>query len=221
MKIRDHLRLSKKRQGELVRVMQVGLVGILIAGLWEGNTGIIVNAFVGLVVTQLPALLKRDYDITMDVGLVLWITTAMFLHAFGTLQIPGIIDLSAYKSVWWWDHMTHAMSSSLVAATAYATARAIDEYTEGLNLTPRFMFVYLLLFVMAFGVVWELIEFFVGEIGRLLATGKILTQYGLDDTVLDLFYNTMGALVVAIWGTAYLSGVSKQLSEKLSLRTAE
>ncbi|WP_049969908.1 hypothetical protein [Haladaptatus cibarius] len=221
MKIRDHLHLSKKRQSQLVRVMQVGLVAIFIAGLWERNTGIIVNAFVGLVVTQLPALLKRDYGITMDVGLVLWITTAMFLHAFGTLQIPGIIDLSPYKSLWWWDHMTHALSSSLVAATAYATARAIDGYTEGLNLTPQFMFVYLLLFVMAFGVVWELIEFFVGEIGRLLAIGKILTQYGLDDTVLDLFYNTMGALVVAVWGTAYLSGVSKQLSDKLSLRTAE
>ncbi|WP_266078181.1 hypothetical protein [Haladaptatus caseinilyticus] len=221
MKIRERLRLSKERQGQLVRVMQIGLVGILVAGIWQGNTGIIVNAFLGLVVTQLPALLKRDYGITMDVGLVLWITTAMFLHAFGTLQIPGIIDLSAYKSVWWWDHMTHALSSSLVAAAAYATARAIDEYTDGLNLTPRFMFIYLLVFVMAFGVVWELIEFLTAEIGRLLDIGKILTQYGLDDTVLDLFYNTMGALIVAIWGTAYLSGVSKQLSETLSGRTAE
>ncbi|WP_458205678.1 hypothetical protein [Haladaptatus sp. NG-SE-30] len=221
MKLRERLHISKERQAQLVRVMQVGLVGILVAGLWQWNTGIIVNAFVGLVVTQLPALLERDYDITMDVGLVLWITTAMFLHAFGTLQIPGVIDLSAYKSVWWWDHMTHALSSSLVAATAYATARAIDEHTEGLNLTPRFMFVYLLLFVMAFGVVWELVEFFTSETARLLGVGGILTQYGLDDTVLDLFYNTMGALIVAIWGTAYLSGVTEQLVAQLSTETTD
>jgi hypothetical protein len=221
MKIRDHLHLSKKRQAQLVRLMQFGLIGILVAGLWQGNTGIIVNALVGLVVTQLPALLKRDYGITMDVGLVLWITTAMFLHAFGTLQIPGIIDLSAYQSVWWWDHMTHALSSSLIAGVAYATARAIDEYTEGLNLTPRFMFVYLLVFVMAFGVVWELLEFFIGEISRLLAIGKVLTQYGLDDTVADLFYNTMGGLIVAIWGTAHLSGITEQLSGRLALRSEE
>ncbi|WP_458189302.1 hypothetical protein [Haladaptatus sp. NG-WS-4] len=221
MKLREHLHLSKGRQAQLVRVMQVGLVGIFVAGLWQRNTGIVVNAFAGLAVTQLPALLERDYDITMDVGLVLWITTAMFLHAFGTLQIPGIIDLSAYKSVWWWDHMTHALSSSLVAGAAYATARALDEHTEGLNLTPRFMFVYLLLFVMAFGVVWELVEFFTSEFARLLGIGGILTQYGLDDTVLDLFYSTVGALVVAIWGTAYLSGVTRRLLAQLSSDTAD
>jgi hypothetical protein len=201
--------------------MQVGLVGILAAGLWQGNTGIVVNALLGLVVTQLPALLERDYGITMDVGLVLWITTAMFLHAFGTLQIPGVIDLSAYKSVWWWDHMTHALSSSLVAGAAYATARAVEEYTDGLHLTGGFMFAYLLVFVMAFGVVWELLEFFVGEISRLLAIGKVLTQYGLDDTVLDLFYNTVGGLVVAIWGTARLSGISDQLSGRLAGQSEE
>jgi len=36
-----------------------------------------------------------------------------------------------------------------------------------------------------------------------------LAQHGLDDTVLDLMYNSIGALIVAMFGQAYLSGVAE------------
>jgi len=189
--------------------------GIFLVGLLRGNAGIAVNAGVGLLVSFLPAVLERNYRITMSVGIVLWITVAMFLHALGTLSLPAVGFLSPYKSTWWWDHMTHALSSSLVAGAAYAVTRALEEHTEYVAMPPKFMFAYLLLFVMAFGVIWELVEFYVGVASDLVGTGKVLTQYGLDDTILDLFYNTLGGLLVATFGTVHLTDLADQLQLRI------
>jgi len=210
-----HGHVSARRKGQLARLLQVAMAGILLVGLVRGNAGIAVNAGVGLLVSFLPAVLERNYRITMSVGIVLWITVAMFLHALGTLSLPALGFLSPYKSTWWWDHMTHAMSSSLVAGAAYAVTRALEEHTEYVTMPPKFMFVYLLLFVMAFGVVWELIEFYVGVASDLVGTGKVLTQYGLDDTILDLFYNTLGGLLVATFGTVHLTDLADQLQLRI------
>jgi uncharacterized membrane protein YjdF len=207
--------LTPARQGVLVRVLQLVMVAILVVGLWLGNGGVVVNAGIGFLVTLLPAYFERNYDFTMDVGLVLWITVAMFLHALGTLPLPGLELSSLYGTTWWWDHMTHALSSSLVAGVAYTVTRAIDEHTDAIVLPDRFLFVYLLVFVMAFGVVWELIEFYISVAAGLLGSATILTQYGLDDTVLDLAYNTLGGLLVAIFGTVHLTDVSEEIAARL------
>ncbi|MDS0294988.1 hypothetical protein [Halogeometricum luteum] len=212
--------VSERRQSQLVRLLQAVMVGILVVGLLARNSGVIVNAAVGLLVTFLPAYLERNYAFTMNVGLVLWITVAMFLHAFGTLPLPMLDFLSPYSATWWWDHMTHALSSSLVAGVAYATVVALDEHSEFVHMPPKFLFVFMLLFVLAFGVVWELLEFYISVAAALVGSDSVLTQYGLEDTVLDLFYNSVGGLVVAVFGSAHLSGISRELAERLDARSA-
>ena len=212
--------VSRRTQAGLVRLLQAMMVALLGAGLYVGDASIMTNATIGLLVTQLPAILERRYDITMNVGLVLWITLAMSLHALGTVPLPGLDFESLYGTTWWWDHMTHALSSSLVVGSAYAITRALQEHTEHLHMGPRFTLVYLLIFVMAFGVFWELIEFYVAIGAQVLGIPRVLTQYGLDDTVLDLIYNSIGGLLVAIFGTTYLTGVSDQIRDRLEARSA-
>jgi hypothetical protein len=194
--------------------MQLVLVGLLFIGFDRGSLGIIVNSTIGLGVTYLPAVLERNYRIPMDAGLTLWITTAVFLHALGTVGIPGA-GVNFYRSVWWWDHLTHTLSSSVVAAAGYATARAFDQHTDAIHLPPRFMFVFILSFVLAFGVFWEVVEFALGGLASVTGSGNILTQYGLEDTMLDLLFDALGGVIVAVWGTAYLTDVVGALSAKL------
>lgn len=220
MRWRDRLGLSERGQRQAVRLMEFGLVGLLFIGLERGSTGIIVNAGVALLVAQLPPLLERDYNIPMDAGLTLWITAAVFFHALGTVGLPGS-ELSFYRSLWWWDHLTHALSSSVVAAVGYATARAFDAHSDAVHLPPRFMFVFILLFVVAFGVLWEVVEFGLGGAASLLGSGSVLTQYGLRDTMLDLVFDVLGGVVVAVWGTAYLTDVVGALQERLGRPTQD
>jgi hypothetical protein len=200
--------------------MELGLVAILIFGVTRGSTTVVVNALVGLLVTQIPPLLERDAGVPMSPALTLWITSAVFLHAFGVLGLPGS-ERNFYGSIWWWDHLTHTLSASVVAAVGYTTARALEEHSPEIHFPRRFMFVYILLFVLAFGVLWEVIEFALGEAARLLGNQALLTQYGLEDTMLDLVFDTVGAVVVAVWGTAYLLDISGYIAQRLDARARE
>ncbi|WP_408958636.1 hypothetical protein [Natrinema sp. 74] len=217
MRGRDSQLASPQRQRQLTYLMELGLVGMLFVGVDRGNGGIVINTGVALAVTQLPPLLERDYEIPMDPRLTLWITTAVFLHAFGTVGLPGSTR-TLYTDIWWWDHMTHALSASLVAGVGYATVRAFDEHAEGVHLPPKFISVFILLFVIAFGVLWEILEFAISLSAEALGTRPVLTQYGLGDTMLDFIFNSIGAIVVAIWGGAYLTDVSGAIRRRLESR---
>lgn len=214
MRVRDRLRIPERWQRRSTRAMQILLVGMFFIGLERRDPGVIVNAGVAILVTEIPPILERDYEIPMDAGLTLWITSAVFVHALGTVGVPGG-QLSFYQSLGWWDHLAHALSSSVVAAAGYATARAIDEHSSGVTLPPAFTFAFILLVTLAFGVAWEVLEFAVGQAAIAFGTGRVLTQYGLADTMLDLVFDTVGAVVVAVWGTAYLVDVVGALGDRL------
>ena len=210
MKIRTLLGISPTRQRQLTRAMQAGLTILLAVGLYQRNVGVIVNASVALTITFLPATLEHDYEIPMDAGLTLWITAAVFLHAVGSFAF--------YKAVPGWDHLTHVLSSSVVAAAGYAAVRAVDEHTDDIYLPPQFTFVFILLFVMAFGVLWEVLEFAVDGLARETGTASVLAQHGIQDTMMDLIFDAVGAVIVATWGTAHLTDVVGALTDKLDER---
>lgn len=214
MKLRDRLSISRRRQAQLSRLMQLSLVGFLFVGFYEVDVGIMVNSLFGLAITALPAVLERDFEIPMDAGLTLWITAAVFLHAFGTIGLPWM-DISFYQAIFWWDHLTHALSSSLVAGAGYATVRALQTHTRGISLPPRVQFTFIIVLVVAFGVVWEVAEFVLAELSFFLGVEPVLTQYGVGDTMLDLIFNTVGAILVAVLGTARLDPLTRAIGRRL------
>ena len=215
MRLRDRLGIAPATQRRLSRLMQVALVGMVGVGLWRRSPGIVVNAAVALAVTWLPGVLERDLAIPMDSGLTLWLTTAVFLHGLGTVGIPLLVDRSLYASVPGWDHLTHSFSASVVAGAGYATTRALDVHVDEIHLPRRFLVVFLLAFVLAFGVFWEVLEFAIGIGADALGTRPILTQYGLEDTMLDLLFDAVGGLVVAVWGAAYLGDLTGAIVARL------
>jgi len=102
------LDLSDTTERRLVRGVQLALVVIGGYGLLTLKAGIAAPAVVGLGITLVPALLRREYDYVMNSGLVLWITVAVFLHSVGALGI--------YEQYQWYDEITHTVSSALIAA---------------------------------------------------------------------------------------------------------
>lgn len=188
--------------------MQLILLGIVVFGVIEREPKAITNGTVALVVTFLPAILERNYRIPLDPWLGLWVTTAVFLHTLGSAGLYAQID--------WWDHLTHAMSASVVAGIGYTVARAIDLHHDEIHLPKQFAFVYILVFVLAFGVLWEIFEFALDLTADATGLDMPLSQFGLDDTVRDLMFNSLGALVVATFGQAKLSGVADTVRERLT-----
>ncbi|WP_458190222.1 hypothetical protein [Haladaptatus sp. NG-WS-4] len=197
----------------LVRGMQFSIVGVVAIGIVNRNVGVLVNGIFALGVTVLPGVLERDYRISLDPVLTLWITAAVFLHAIGMLGL--------YDVVWWWDHLTHTLSAMLVAGVGYATARAFDEHSDAVYFPPRFMFVYVLLFTLAFGVVWEVLEFAARGFASVVGIEPVLIQYGLEDTIVDLVFDAAGAALVSLFGTGMLSGTIETLVGRLARSETE
>ncbi|RDI72097.1 hypothetical protein [Halopelagius longus] len=192
-----------------VRAMQFGIVGILVAGVLARNVSVAVNGLFAFAVTFLPSVLSRDWGIRLSPGLTLWITLAVFLHAVGMLGL--------YDGVWWYDHVTHTLSATIVAGVGYATARAVDRYTDTVHLPRRFMFVFIVTFTLAFGVFWEVLEFFARLSADAVGAEAVLVQYGLDDTIVDLLFDSVGAVLVGLFGTNTLAtavdSVHKRIEE--------
>lgn len=91
------------------------------------------------------------------------------------------------------------------ASVAYATVRAVDVHSDAIYLPPRFLAVFVLLFTLALGVGWEVLEFDARTLGEAYGYGPLLYQYGRADTVVELVFDGLGAVVVALFASDALS----------------
>lgn len=204
-------RPSLRTQRRVTAAMQLLLVGLVCYGLLAAHPKAIVNGSIALLITFLPAALEHNYELALDPWLGLWITVALLLHTLGSTGL--------YVHVGWWDHLTHALSASLVAGVGYTAARAIDLHDDDIYIPHRFAFVYIFVVVLAFGVVWELFEFGLDVAAAETGLAMPLAQHGLDDTVRDLMFNSLGALIVAVFGQVHLTGIAELLSRRFSPRS--
>ncbi|MEW5748268.1 MAG: hypothetical protein AB1793_05725 [Candidatus Thermoplasmatota archaeon] len=190
------------------RGMQAGMLGVVVGGLVTDNLTWIPAAVASLAISEVPSLLRRDLSIVLPVELNLWIVLALFLHVVG--GVSGF-----YDSLPGWDHLTHAMSSSLVAALAFVAVVALDKYVESIYLPSGFLALFILIFTMAMGVSWELMEYSFDSVA-----GTYM-QYSLSDTMLDLLFDCFAGFVVASYGAYYLEHTKRDhFVESLQLDAA-
>jgi hypothetical protein len=199
MTLGDVLRLSDNQEQNLTRVLQLTLLGIIVYGIVTIQMSRVVMPGLALGVTLLPALIRREYGYAMDAGLVLWITTAMILHTLGSLGL--------YTQYPWFDEVTHAVSGTIIAGIGYASFRALELHSGDIKVPAEFRAVFVVVFVLAAGIFWEILEF---------AFGSLIPVYGIDDIVTDMIGNAIGGLIVAVWGTSYVSGFVGFFRKRLS-----
>lgn len=198
MTLGDRLGLSDRQERRLTRILQLALLGLLAYGLVTLELSIVVTASLALGVTLLPAWVTREYGYSMDAGLVLWITIAMVLHVIGTLGL--------YDQYQWYDEITHTISATIIAGLGYATFRAFERHSSEIDVPADIRGLFIVVFVLAMGVLWEVIEF---------AFGAIIPVYGINDIVTDFVFNALGAIIVALWGTNYVTGLTRFVGRRL------
>lgn len=203
MTLGDRVGLSDFQERLVARGLQIALIGLIVYGIVTVRLAVAANASLGLGVTFLPAWLNRRYGYSMDAGLVLWITIGMTLHVVGTLAL--------YDQYQWYDEITHTVSATFIAGVGYATFRAFELHSNEIDVPSEFRAVFILVFVLAAGMVWEVVEF---------AFGSLIPVYGIDDIVTDLIFNAIGAVIVAVWGTGYVDELVSFIRDRLRSTTA-
>lgn len=179
----------------LTRTVQLVLAGLvayaIVAGLW----GQFVNAALMLAIALVPDALRYRYDLPHLPLVALLVATAPLLHAVGAM--------GPYRTVPVFDQVAHAVSATLVAGLGYAILGVIEVEFDAVAIPSSLRAVFVLIFGTSFGVAWEILEFATGLLSTVTGGEQLLAQYGPSDVVLDLLFNTVAALLVAVWGTAY------------------
>lgn len=173
-----------------------GLLATVVAGTWRRNLPALANALVSLAVAIappfVPVVLGTVSVPVLDVAPVLsvWLATAGLVHTIGMF--------GPYDTVWWWDHVTHTLSATLLAAIVYAILLAAEPSVAGVELGGAGRIAGTIGITVALGVVWEFLELGAREAGKTRGVDPILEFYGLRDTGLDIAFDALGAVIVLL-----------------------
>lgn len=203
----ERLPVSANWQRLLIHAIRAGLAAIVVYGLLTVDVGIVSNGAAMLAITVVPTLLRRRYEIPFDSGLVLWIALVVFMHAIGSLYI--------YERSFWWHNVTHPLSATLVGAVGYVAIRSLDEHRDDVHVPPELLPGFVVLFVLSFGIFWEIGEFAQDVVAGYTGLQMPLAQHGLHDTMTDVVFNTVGGIVVGLWGLPYLTDVTDAVTDRL------
>jgi hypothetical protein len=179
------------------RAMQAAMLGIALAGVLTANYTWLPASVLSLFISVIPSILRRDLEIVLPFELNFWTVLALFLHVIGGFS-------GFYDNVPYWDHLTHAMSASLIAALGFVVVVTVDKYVDTIFLPRPFLALFIIMFTMAIGVLWELMEFVNDQL-----FGSRL-QYNLDDTTVDMMFDAFGGFIVGIAGYHYLTHTSTE-----------
>lgn len=172
--------------------LTAGIIGILLIGLQRQNIPAAVNALVSLLLSLVPVLIDVVNWFAFDRGIALGPELPLAIALIGLLHSYGM--LGPYDEIWWWDHLTHTLAAGLIATLIYSAL------TATLSVSAPLIGVLTVLFTLALGIFWELIELAAREFGKRHDIEPVLVHYGLRDTILDLFFDLLGAMAVVVLG---------------------
>lgn len=181
------------------RTAQLGLAGGLALSHFVTASPYVYPHYVLLILLH-PMILRRGFGIHLRPWQVGYVSAGLFLHPLG-----GLYGL--YSTVWWFDHATHTLSATLVAAIGFVIVSAYDRRVG--PLLPGAIAAFTFAFVMSAGVLWELVE----------TLTPILTVYGYNDTVLDYVFDAVGGLLVIVLGPRLLRPATAALAAGIGLGT--
>jgi hypothetical protein len=158
----------------------------LMISIGTGNWIWIFGCIIAIIISFIPTILKRNYEITLPLILDIFITIALILHVGGGLL--GAYNIAHY------DTLTHFVSSFLVAFLAFVVIYILDEYWDGLTMDKYAMAFVVVITTIAMGVIWEFNEWLSDIIF------KTSEQWGYTDTLKDLFIDMLAGIAMAFVG---------------------
>jgi len=183
---------SRLRFGGIILsyILKIIMIIFLIISIWKTHWIWIFGCMFALIVSSIPTILKRNYQITLPLILEILITIALILHVGGGL-------LGAY-GISYYDTLTHFVSSFLVAFLAFVIIYILDEYWDGLMMDKYAMAFVVVVATIAMGVIWEFNEWITD-----LVFGTY-EQWGYTDTLKDLFIDTVAGILMAFIGVSMI-----------------
>lgn len=194
--------MDEKIGNHLIALMQVLLLVMVIHGFFFGypsNLGRLANFSLGLCalcVTLIPFYINRRIQLDIPWHITFLVIFSIYFHIAGGAY-GWYFDFYPY-----YDKIAHFISSCTVALVGLEYIHMVGGCSR-FNLTRYRLPVVIFLFTISMGIFWEMGEF---ALDRIFSTDF---QYSTQDTMLDLTFDLLGALTIALFGEIYLFRRSK------------
>ena len=155
-------------------------------------------SFLMLLVSLIPAIVNRSYDVNLPWSLDFFLTLWIALSVLGEIRF--------YEKIWWWDDFLHFGGTAVLVYLAFVLVYALN-FIGKIRLSIPLIGFFTFLVGVAFGAIWEVAEFWVWRItgSDALAMGTPPDfEAGLRDTFIDLQFDMVSSAIIALAGMQYV-----------------
>ncbi|MEF8879985.1 MAG: hypothetical protein V5A64_06310 [Candidatus Thermoplasmatota archaeon] len=188
-------------------VLRILMVISLILAFWKKDYTWVVGTFIGIFISILPTILKRDVEITLPWIFDFLIAAVVSLHMCGRL-------LDYYYIIPGYELLTRFFISLLVAFIGLAFIYILDEYWEGLKMDKYAMGFVVVIATMSVGVILEFIKWLnISGYYYYMTNDLLMKNLGAD---------TIAGIIVAIIGVRLIkSGEFDEMTDKMGKQIDE
>ncbi|MDH3441904.1 MAG: hypothetical protein OEM63_14190 [Gammaproteobacteria bacterium] len=187
----------------IAAVLQLGIVVIVVASLYQGRWLDAFNGTIVLLLTFTPAMLEHRLEVPLPVELTL--ITCIFLFAsFGLGEVRDF-----YEKIWWWDLALHGLSALTVGLIGFLGIY-VFYMTRRIRVAAGWIATITFAIAVSVGTVWEIFEFLMDWYFSFN-----MQKSGLVDTMTDLLINAFGAAIAAATGYFYVYKEDSLLGRRL------
>jgi hypothetical protein len=169
---------------------------------WEGWWPLAAMSALTLILSLAPVVLASRFNVALPLPFV--VSIVVFIVA--SLIMGEVFDI--YYTIWWWDLALHGLSAVALGMIGFLFIYMLFD-GDKFAAPPSAIAFLAFTFALSIGALWEIFEY-----GMDVTFGTNM-QKSADDTMIDLIFDAIGAVVGALAGYAYLKGRSAGLLGRL------
>jgi len=177
--------ICRKQCFSFTFLLRIVMIISIILAIWRKDWIWVVGTCIGLFISLLPSIIKRDVKFTLPWILDLLIALVTILHMGGRL-------LDYYYTIENYQLITRFFISILVAFIGLSMIFILDEHWDGLKMDKYAMAFVTVIFTMAVGVILEFVKWL-----NVTGTYYVKTNHVL---MLNLSADTVAGIIIAIIG---------------------
>ncbi len=181
------------RRLRLLAPIWIVLVLAGVWAVWEGWWPLAAMSTLTLVLSLAPVLLASRFNVALPLPFV--VSIVVFIVA--SLIMGEVFDI--YYRIWWWDLALHGLSAVALGMIGFLFIYMLFD-GDKFAAPPSAIAFLAFTFALSIGAVWEIFEYTMDVV---FGTNM---QKSADDTMIDLIFDAIGAIIGALAGYAYLKG---------------
>jgi len=167
------------------KIIQGGILALVIYNFIINNFWAFSIALPSFIFSIFPSIYSRVLKVKVSPSFQFWLSSALFLYSAGeSLRFQSFFVV--------WNELTHFMGGVFVGVLILILILYLKDISDNLHIPARIIPIFVLIFVLAGGVLWEVFEFLIDSF-----FGTNL-QPNLQDTIFDMIANTVGAFFTLI-----------------------